>query len=569
MKKLINSAADVVGEALDGVVLAAAGVSRLAGSTTAVRTDVDAVRAAGLVAILSGGGAGHEPAHAGYVGAGMLTGAVAGEVFTSPSVDAVLDAIRAVASPAGVLLIVKNYTGDRLNFGLAAELARAEGIDVQIAVVADDVALAQDGGAGRRGLAGTVLVHKVAGAAAEAGLPLAQVATRARDVATRVGTMGLALTACTLPAAGRPGFDLGDDEMEWGLGIHGEPGVQRSGLQPVDRVVERLLTQILDDRGIVAGQRVALLVNGLGATPPMELSIVAGAAVRDLQNRGVQVQRLWVGSFLTALDMAGCSLSVLAVDDDVLNALDAPTSAPAWTPSTFPVRASTIAVDRAPVDEPAGALDADDPLRRVLTGVARALIDAEEELTAMDRVVGDGDLGTSLARGAAAVLRESATYPGQQGPAAVLRAAAATVRRSVGGTSGPLYTVLLLRAAAALDAADQPGPRQWAAALAEGADGVRQIGGATVGDRTMVDALIPAVEAFAAGLDNGEWRPALDRAIRAARDGAAGTAAVRARLGRSSYLGDRVLGYPDPGAQAVVVWLEAVATALTDRPGGP
>jgi dihydroxyacetone kinase len=376
--------------------------------------------------------------------------------------------------------------------------------------------------------------------------------------------MGLALTACTLPAAGRPGFDLGEDEMEWGLGIHGEPGVQRSALQPVDRVVERLLSQILDDRGIVAGRRVALLVNGLGATPPMELSIVAGAAVRDLQGRGVQVQRLWVGSFLTALDMAGCSLSVLAVDDDLLSALDAPTSAPAWTPAAFPVRATTIAVDRAPLDEPAGALDADDPVRRVLTGVARALIDAEEELTAMDRVVGDGDLGTSLARGAAAILRESATYPGQHGAAAVLRAASATVRRSVGGTSGPLYTVLLLRAAAALAVADELGPRQWAAAFAAGTDGVRQVGGAAVGDRTMVDALIPAVEAFAAGLDSGDWRPALDGAIRAARDGAAGTAALRARLGRSSYLGDRVLGHPDPGAQAVVVWLEAVAAALID-----
>jgi dihydroxyacetone kinase len=278
----------------------------------------------------------------------------------------------------------------------------------------------------------------------------------------------------------------------------------------------------------------------------------------------VQVQRLWVGSFLTALDMAGCSLSVLAVDDDLLSALDAPTSAPAWTPAAFPVQATTITVDRAPIDRPAGVLDADDPLRRVLSRVAEALIDAEEELTAMDRVVGDGDLGISLARGAAAILRESATYPGQQGAAAVLRASAATVRRSVGGTSGPLYTVLLLRAAAALDAADGSGPAQWAAALAAGADGVRQVGGAAVGDRTMLDALVPAVEAFTAELDSGDWRPALDAAVQAARDGTARTAAVRARLGRSSYLGDRVIGHPDPGAQAVVRWLEAVAAAVTD-----
>ena len=210
MKKLINAAADVVGEALDGLTLTNADVARLSGSTTAVRSDVEAVRAAGHVALLSGGGAGHEPAHAGYVGTGMLTGAVAGEVFTSPSVDAVLDAIRAVASPGGVLLIVKNYTGDRLNFGLAAELARAEGIDVATVVVADDVALAAEAGAGRRGLAGTVLVHKVAGAAAEAGKPLAEATRLAQRVHFQM-VYAVVRAAGWLPAGARTlrtGLDL-------------------------------------------------------------------------------------------------------------------------------------------------------------------------------------------------------------------------------------------------------------------------------------------------------------------------------------------------------------------------
>jgi dihydroxyacetone kinase len=582
VKKLINAAADVVGEALDGLTLTAAGVSRLAGSTIALRSDLADVRAAGRVAVLSGGGAGHEPAHAGYVGAGMLTGAIAGDVFTSPSVDAVLAAIRAVASPGGVLLVVKNYTGDRLNFGLAAELARAEGIAVETVVVADDVALTAVGGAGRRGLAGTVLVHKVAGAAAEAGSPLAEVTARARAAAEAVGTMGLALTPCTVPAAGRPGFDLADDEMEWGLGIHGEPGVERSAVQPVDRVVQRLLGRIVEDGGVGTGSRVALVVNGLGATPPMELSIVAGAAVRDLRGRGVTVERLLVGNLLTALDMAGCSLSVLAVDDDLLAALDAPTTAPAWPQVSSTVEARTV--QPAPVEAgPAGTLDADDPLRRVLEAVAHALIAADAELTAMDREVGDGDLGISLARGAAAILRECPAYPGGDGPAAVLRAASATVRRSVGGTSGPLYAVLLLRAAAALEGAADAGPRAWAAALRAGIDGVRQVGGADVGDRTMIDALVPAADALHTGLagsgaiqslagsgsdgsgtgQDGDWRRALDAAVEAAREGTAGTAAVQARLGRSSYLGARVLGHPDPGARAVVIWLEAVATALS------
>jgi ATP-dependent dihydroxyacetone kinase len=572
VKKLINAAGDVVGEALDGLTLTAAGVARLENSTTAVRSDVEAVRAAGHVAILSGGGAGHEPAHAGYIGEGMLTGAVAGEVFTSPSVDAVLDAIRAVASPAGVLLIVKNYTGDRLNFGLAAELARTEGIDIATVVVADDVALAAQSGTGRRGLAGTVLVHKIAGAAAEAGLPLVEVAARAQRAADGVGTMGLALSPCTVPAAGQPGFLLEADEIEWGLGIHGEPGVERATMRPAREVVERLLTTIVSDRGITSGDRVALLVNGLGATPPMELSIVAAAAVEHLDSLGVTVARLWSGNFLTALDMAGCSLSVLAVDDDLLGALDAPTTAPAWPHTTSAVAPAVVA---APAGEtaPAGTLAAGDPIRRCLEAVAEALISVRDELTELDREVGDGDLGISLARGAAALLAECPAYPGEDGPAAVLRAASATIRRSVGGTSGPLYAVLLLRAAAAWEAAEDDaaargagggvGAQAWAAAFRAAVDGVRAVGGAEVGDRTMVDALAPAADAFGTALDGGAgWAEALAAAVDAATAGAAATAGIRARLGRSSYLGDRVIGHPDPGAQAVALWLGAVAVVF-------
>ncbi len=556
MKKLINAVDDVVGEALDGLTRANAGIARLAGSTTAVRADVGAVRTAGRVALLSGGGAGHEPAHAGYVGAGMLTGAVAGAVFTSPSVDAVLDGIRAVATAAGVLLIVKNYTGDRLNFGLAAELARAEGVDVEMVVVADDVALTAESGAGRRGLAGTVLVHKVAGAAAEAGLPLAEVARRAQRVADTVGTMGVALSPCTVPAAGQPGFLLDGDEIEWGLGIHGEPGVERAALRPADEVVDRLIGVIADDRGVSAGARVAVLVNGLGATPPMELSIVADAAARNLAGRGVTVERLWVGSLLTALDMAGCSVSVLPVDDDLLADLDAPTTAPAWPQTRSAAEPATVPAAPGAEPEP-GTLSADDPVRRALEAVAEALISVRDELTELDREVGDGDLGISLARGAAAVLAECPGYPGEAGPAAVLRATSATLRRSVGGTSGPLYAIMLLRAAAALPAST---PQDWAAAFRAAVDGVREVGGAEVGDRTMVDALAPAAEAFAAALDAGAgWRDALSAAADAAAAGAAATTDIRARLGRSSYLGDRVLGHPDPGAQAVALWLAAIA----------
>lgn len=562
MKKLINAVEDVVGESLDGLTRAHAGIARLGTSTTAVRTDTDAVIAAGHVTLLAGGGAGHEPAHAGYVGAGMLTAAVSGEVFTSPSVDAVLEGIRAIASPAGVLVIIKNYTGDRLNFGLAAELARAEGIPVEVVVVADDVALAAEAGAGRRGLAGTVLVHKVAGAAAAAGLPLEEVARRARRVIDGVGTMGLALSACTVPAAGRPGFVLEAGEIEWGLGIHGEPGVERADLRPVAEVVDRLVGAITADRGIGAGARVALLVNGLGATPPMELSIVLDAAVRDLADRGIAVERAWSGNLLTALDMAGCSLTLLEVDDELLAALDVPTAAPAWPATVTP---SEPAVVPAPETEgePTGTLPADDPIRRSLTAAAEALIAARDELTDLDSRVGDGDLGISLARGAEAVLAECPTYPGADGPAAVLRALSATLRRSLGGTSGPLYSVAVLRAAAALPSEPGTGAltaEHWLAAFEAAVDGVREVGGAEPGDRTMVDALVPAVGAAREVLDGGgSGADALAAAAVAAAAGATESADITARLGRSSYLGDRVVGTPDPGARAVAIWLEAVA----------
>jgi dihydroxyacetone kinase len=577
VKKLINDPAGVVAESLDGLTRTSAAVARLDGSTTAIRSDVARLRETGRVALLSGGGAGHEPAHAGYVGDGMLTAAVAGEVFTSPSVDAVLDGIRAAASPGGVLLIVKNYTGDRLNFGLAAELARAEGIETATVVVADDVALAAADGAGRRGIAGTVLVHKVAGAAAAAGLPLAEVAARAQRVADTVGTMGVALSACTVPAAGQPSFLLDGDEIEWGLGIHGEPGVERGILLPVRETVARLTQAILTDRGVEPGARVAVLVNGLGATPPMELSIMADAVAHDLAARDITVERVWAGNFLTALDMAGASLSILPVDDELLAALDAPTTAPAWPAVVAPPSPAVIPAPPA-APAPAGELPATDPVRRALEAVAETLISARDELTDLDREVGDGDLGISLARGAAAILAECPQYPGAEGPGAVLRAASATVRRSVGGTSGPLYAVLLLRAAATFATASgadsarsdlaQPGggqgsPADWARAFSAGVAGVREVGDAAVGDRTMVDALQPAADTFAERIATGaDWPEALEAAVQAAKQGAAATADVRARLGRSSYLGDRVLGHPDPGAVAVGLWLASVAAAL-------
>jgi dihydroxyacetone kinase len=561
MKKLINTPRHVVQEMLEGLVAVTPGLALLEGETVVVRADVPL---RDEVALISGGGSGHEPAHAGYVGPGMLTAAVAGDVFTSPTTDAVLAAIRAAASSRGALLIVKNYTGDRLNFGLAAEFARSEGIPVEMVVVDDDVALAATGGhAGRRGIAGTVLIHKIAGAAASRGLPLLEVKQTAEHAIADLGTMGVALTACTVPAAGRPGFALGEDEIELGLGIHGEAGVRRERIAPVDDLVGEMLLRIVEDRGLVAGDSVALLVNGLGGTPAMELAIVGRGAVAWLTRRGITVSRAWSGSFLTALEMAGCSLSLLRVDEPRLALLDAPASVAAWPA----LRAGVATLDRPqvpvrrakPVPTHAGTPG---PLGPVLRAVCAALRREEHRLTALDQAVGDGDLGISLARGAEAIERDLPGYD-LANPAATLRSLSSTLTRALGGTSGPLYTAFLLRAAASLEGQPPTDAVAWAAALQAGIGAIAELGGAEPGDRTMLDALHPASVALQDAIAAGEpAREALFHCVRAASEGAERTATITARRGRSSYLGDRALGHPDPGAEGVVVWLKAISHAV-------
>lgn len=559
MKKLINDAAAVVPEMLEGLVRLSPDLVLLARSQVVTRAE----RGPG-VALISGGGAGHEPAHAGYVGPGLLHAAVAGDVFTSPSTDAVLAAIRAVAGPEGVLLIVKNYTGDRLNFGLAAELARAEGIPAEMVIVDDDVAL--DAGpytAGRRGIAGTVLVHKVAGAAAAAGLGLAEVKAEAEAAVAALGTMGVALSPCTVPAAGKPGFTLGDAEVELGLGIHGEAGVRRQPIQPADQLVEVLLDRILAEKGIGAGARVGLLVNNLGGTPVMELMIVARHALGFLEERGVTIARAWAGTFLTAIEMAGCSLSLMTLDDARLARLDAPAAAPAWVPGRQPQPCAPAGKERR--ESPAAASGTASPrFEAALRAVAAVLVKAEPHLTALDQAVGDGDLGISLARGAAAAM-EALPALDLADPPAALATLSGLLRRVLGGTSGPLYAVMLLRASRSLAAGDVADAAAWARAFEEGIAAMMELGDGRAGDRTMLDALLPASAAFTATIGSGaSVAEALRQAAEAARRGAEATAAMLPRRGRSSYLGARATGHRDPGAEAVALWLDALARSWRD-----
>ena len=328
MKKIINAIPEIVTEMLDGVAAAhPETLRRLEGQSVIVRKEIRPDK----VTLVSGGGSGHEPAHAGYVGKGMLDAAVAGEVFTSPTPDRIKAAIDAVRSDAGTLLIVKNYSGDVMNFEMAAELAETDGVKTRSVIVNDDVAVENSTyTTGRRGIAGTVFVHKIAGALAERGADLDAVAAVAQKVVDNVRSMGFALSPCTVPANGRPGFDLGDGEMEFGLGIHGEPGVRRAPVENADSLAKNLLAVIFDDLPFRKGDRVAVLVNGLGGTPLMELYILNRSVAALCRERGLAVAKTYVGNFMTSLEMAGASVSLLRLDPELESLLADPSDAPAF-----------------------------------------------------------------------------------------------------------------------------------------------------------------------------------------------------------------------------------------------
>jgi triose/dihydroxyacetone kinase / FAD-AMP lyase (cyclizing) len=559
MKKFINNPQHVVEEMLQGLVVLNPGCARLPGHNVLIRAKADPATVS-QVAIVSGGGSGHEPAHAGYIGAGMLSAAVAGEVFTSPSSDSVFAAIQAVAGKSGCLLVVKNYTGDRLNFGLAAEMARAEGIPVEMLIVDDDAALMGTGQAtGARGLAGTVLVHKLLGAAAAEEKNLPELVAIGKAAVESLGTMGVSFSAGTSPAVGKPSFELNENEMELGLGIHGEPGVARMPVQSADALTETLLTSILQHKEIPAP--VAIMINNLGATTAMELAIVARHAVTFLAASGLTVQRIYSGSFLSSLDMAGISISVLGLNEDRLRWLDAATTAPAW-PNLLkqpPGKPSFEIPTRSTLVGGIAQIERDTKPERAIEAACQALIHAEPELTELDRLTGDGDLGASMARAARAVQEAMYSYP-LNDISRTLQALAPILGRELGGSSGPFYGVFFLRCGNILGRSRTVDKAQWAQALEKGCQAISELGGAKPGDRTMLDALYPFVNTLK---QESEATPqAVWDAVKAAEQGAAATAQMKPKLGRSSYLGDRVLGHPDPGARAVCIWLRAICESL-------
>lgn len=327
MKKIINDPEQVAQEMITGMLLAAPNkLKQLKDTTVIMRKDAPIKKKVGIV---SGGGSGHEPAHAGYIGSGMLDAAVIGEVFTSPSVDQVYEAIKAVDSGEGVFLVIKNYTGDVLNFEMAAELATAEGIQVEQIIVNDDVAVEDSSfTTGRRGIAGTIFIHKIVGAKANLGGSLEEIKRVAEKAVANVRSMGMAITPCSIPAAGEASFTLSEQEMEIGIGIHGEPGIERKPLATAKEIATELTQKILADINLQKNDEVAVLINGLGSTPDMELYILNKEVQQILKEKEIHVYQTFVGEYMTALEMGGCSVTLLKLDDELKSLLDHPSEAP-------------------------------------------------------------------------------------------------------------------------------------------------------------------------------------------------------------------------------------------------
>ena len=546
MAQFINSRETLVQEALDGLVACSGGkLQRLDGYPyirVVLRSDWNRSK----VAVISGGGSGHEPAHAGFVGAGMLTAAVCGDVFASPSVDSVLAGILAVTGKAGCVLIVKNYTGDRLNFGLAAEKARVFGLKVNMIIVKDDISI--PGLNQPRGLAGTLLVHKMAGAVSDAGGDLEQVTQAARRAATGAMSVGMALDTCTVPGSTKE-IRLQPGEAELGLGIHGEPGVRK-----VDFVCARdavaYVTEILIGR-MRPGPHVVLL-NNLGSTTGLEMSILA-AALRASSIGPAISHIIGPAAMMTALDMHGFSVTLYPLSPEDTDLLAATTSVHAWPglrpflePTVVPLPDGLLPLVLIPSAHPAN--------RAFLTCACNALIAAESDLNQLDAKSGDGDTGSTLATAAKALLVRLDQLP-LADDTQLFRAIGQELSQTMGGSSGVLLALFFAASGDALARG-----LNMSASLKVGLERIQEVGGAKAGDRTMIDALQPALDALPHGLPEAAVQ---------ARDGANKTAALsKALAGRAAYISpEQLQGHIDPGAEAVARLFDAISQHRA--PGSP
>lgn len=575
-KKLINAPEDIIPQLIAGMVAAHPDMLTVEGPTGRAVVAVDGPRD-GKVGVVVGGGSGHEPAFAGYVGRGLADAAAVGNIFASPSPEQILDAARAADGGAGVLLLYGNYTGDVMNFTMAAEELAAAGTPVRQVQVADDVASAPVERRGeRRGIAGDFFVFKVAGAAADLGEPLARVEALARKANDATLSMGVALGACSLPQTGKPNFEIGDDEMEIGMGLHGEPGIRRDKLAPADQVTDTLLEAILSEMAPAQGDRVAVLVNGLGSTSLVELYIIFARLRQVLDARGITIHRSWVGEYATSLEMAGASITLMRLDDELAALLDHPCRTPALTVGTVEgaaagsarsARKAAGSAEGPARATPAVALIREGAItpalfRAMMQRAGDEIIAARDWLSELDGVIGDGDHGITMEIGWKAVQGALENAPGDETIEGCCKRMAKAFLDAVGASSGPLYATAFLRAGAAVSDRLNLDAGALAAWLAAALQGVRDRGRAEPGDKTMIDAWVPAVARAQEAVATGAELAVIEAARDGAEAGMKATADLESRRGRSAKLGARSKGHIDPGAASTWVILRAMATAL-------
>jgi len=583
MKKIINSPELVVQEMCNGIVMAHPELELLLKyKVIKRRTTGD-----GKVRLISGGGSGHEPAHAGFVGAGMLDAAVCGDVFASPSQIQVYQAIKATAGKQGCLLIIKNYSGDLMNFQNGTYLAREDGIEVDYVKVDDDVAV-QDSlyTVGRRGVAGTVFVHKLAGAAAESGKSLAEVKAVAEKAVANVRSIGFALTSCTVPAKGTPTFELGREEMEYGVGIHGEPGIRRESLVDAHEMAGRMVGTLCKELQLKTGNgsRVALLVNGFGATPLMELYLMNNEVTAELAKRGVTLVRTFVGNFMTSIDMSGASVSLLKLDAELEALLNVQCDTPALKingPAEMirynnpfageKEREFSYAVETPAMYKKIGAVMTLDNLKYIVDVMCDSIIRNEVPFCELDAHAGDGDFGMSIAKGFKRLKQEWQAIVEQPGLdiAGFLDACSMVIMEHCGGASGPIWGSAFRAAGKRLQGKRELRVADFADMLAAAVESIQLTGersfgrGAVVGDKTLIDALAPCADTWKRSADSGAaFADAFRAGAESAVAGAKHTEQIVARMGRAGTVGERSLGYPDAGAHGLGVIFTDIANSL-------
>ncbi|WP_433595338.1 dihydroxyacetone kinase subunit DhaK [Lysinibacillus xylanilyticus] len=582
MKKIMNQPETLVMEMCNGMVMAHPELELLKTYKVIKKKEMNENK----VTLISGGGSGHEPAHAGLVGKGMLDAAVCGDVFASPSQIQVYQAIKATASKKGTLLIIKNYSGDIMNFKNGAQLASEDGIQVEYVRVDDDIAV-EDSlyTVGRRGVAGVVLVHKIAGAAAEEGMDLMQVKAVTEKAAANVRTIGLALTSCTVPASGSPTFKLGEDEMEYGVGIHGEPGRKREKMMTANELAFRMTNDLMKDIGLNENAEIAVLINGFGGTPLQELYLFNNAVTRELSKRNIRINRTFVGNYMTSIDMAGISLTVMKLDDELKTLLSKECNTPA-----FKVDGPVESVEYVDINdhedekevffetetEEEHAIIKNEVITLnnmiyLVDKMSEIIIKNEVPFCELDTHAGDGDFGMSVAKGFKQLKRGWSSILNQEhlNMGTFLDACSMIIMEHCGGASGPIWGGAFRAASKAVEEKMELTVGEFAEMLQATLKGIQSVGersfgrGAEVGDKTLVDALVPCVNAWlesaAAGTD---IKTAFENGAEAAVKGAEYTKEIVARMGRAGAVGERSLGYPDAGAYALGVIFTELSRSL-------